>query len=126
MKIVSGCSAVRQFSKFLDNNVRHSGCGSVVYSVLMSFFLFFTDYSGCNLGAQEIACISIQTAESIAQLICEQQCGTQSCKDLCKSISDIAVDKSCNTPKQFMCNLDNCPQNWQSPSCKGVAVAGGR
>jgi hypothetical protein len=84
------------------------------------------NYSGCNLGAQEIACISVQTAESIALLVCEQSCETQSCKDLCKSISKIAEDKACNTPKQFMCNLNNCPQNWQNPSCKGVALAGGR
>merc|ERR1711935_568053 len=81
-------------------------------------------YNGCSLGSLEIACISVKTAESIAVLICESQCETTSCKDLCKKISKIAEEKTCITPKQFMCNLDNCPQNWQNPTCKGVAVAG--
>lgn len=126
MKIGSSSSPVRRFPPFLNkvHYIRPSCCGSIISCILMSFSLSFTDYNGCNLNSQEIACIGVMTAEAIAVLICDQQCKDESCKDLCKKIAKIAEDRTCKTPKQFMCNLDNCPQNWKNPQCQGVAVAG--
>ena len=45
------------------------------------------------LQMDDLACIGVQTAESVALMVCEQACNDQSCKDLCKGVELLVVVK---------------------------------